>query len=182
MLYVDIYACGSFNNKWIQSKELKYEVEVTHVDRKLANNPKEKEQETASYKDVLGYLSKGKTLVLGVMGINTGLIELSAPVADQIYVSAPTDVLESIGLYKGSTYYDMSELWTNDEFTSLVGIKYISKSLDIISSAIKLIDIADYWQESDDLNFQLLGLVGRQVKNSSDGRLVVRLVLALIFF
>jgi hypothetical protein len=157
VMYIDVYACGSYDNRWTQSSELKLEVKISPVPQQgVPLNPTNRVLSELDYSRILDILSAGIEIYSHVEDLPDDVwVKLTSSVGKQIYIDGTDKALKALNLTRGTGYYTVDELMKNQVFSKTIGLKYASHAIDYIGYGLTAINIGDYWANTGDWGFSL---------------------------
>lgn len=149
--YVDVFACGSYNGKYVQSKNLQIPINVSP-----SSESSNSVVTLSDYTRLVNYLiSNGDELVCRISGGN--FIKLQSSAAGKIYIDGKANDIKSIlNLDKGIGYYDINTLLGNQNFNTALKISKICSIISDINLGMNLIDVANTYKENGDWGLAII--------------------------
>jgi len=152
--YVDVFACGSYNGKWVQSENLQLPIKVSPSSGSSNNSVSKSDLTTLA-----DYLFKNQCdLYCKISGSKIIKIIGSYSAAGKLYIVGESNVMKSIlKLDNGSGYYNIDELLKNQNFITAIGIKAIGNLIDIVVSGSTIYNVWDNYKYDGDLSLAIMG-------------------------
>ena len=158
-LFVDVYACGSFCKKWVQSDvPVKFSRTNVYPPPRPGPSPDlytpEKEVNIDDLQNLFDNISQGFDIMTTFS--NGGSIKLYFDNYHKTVevVEASDDILKMLGLTKGNATMSSKEFFYNlkwnSSFKTCFDLQKLSTTLKWINFGIKVIDISIYWSKTHD--------------------------------
>ena len=152
-LFVDIYACGSFCDEWVQSSSpAQFSIQVVPPPQPGPSPDLYTHEEEINIDDLINLfdnISQGFEILTKYN--NHGEIKLiKIANSNDVAIEASDKILKSLGLTKNNNRINYRTLFLHNDFRTSFDLKKMNTALTWINYGIKIFDISIYWNKTQD--------------------------------